>query len=268
MFPFRPRERVVTRIDEARTARHGEGRVSADVIPLRAPAPAPAVRPLPAEAPAAEAPAASGDFRITRAPMLQIVPNEPSDEAGRAPLRARSGLADRLDRIPMVAATGAEHEPHQEQEAAVPVANDAGGRFYLTPDQDVVLGPSIGPKTAERLYVHNIRTVRDLLKADPAALSVLVNARHITAEAISGWQDQARLVCTVPGLRGTHAQLLVGAGYRTGEAIAAAEPDKLCADVLTFAASTAGQRLLRNGDPPDIEKIKTWLEAARSMQAA
>ena len=129
-------------------------------------------------------------------------------------------------------------------------------------------GPSIGPKTAERLHPHGIMTVRDLLKAEPAALAVLVNARHITSETIAGWQDQARLMCTVPGLRGTHAQLLVGAGYNSGEAIAEAEPDKLCADVLAFAVTTAGQRLLRNGEPPDIEKIKGWLEAARSMQAA
>jgi hypothetical protein len=129
-------------------------------------------------------------------------------------------------------------------------------------------GPSIGPKTAERLHPHGIMTVRDLLKAEPAALAVLIDARHITSEAIAGWQDQARLMCTVPGLRGTHAQLLVGAGYNSGDAIAEAEPDKLCAAVLAFAATTAGQRLLRNGEPPDIEKIKGWLEAARSMQAA
>ena len=129
-------------------------------------------------------------------------------------------------------------------------------------------GPSIGPKTAERLYPHGIKTVRDLLKAEPAALAVLMDTRGVGAETIAAWQDQARLVCTVPGLRGTHAQLLVGAGYASGEAIAAAEADKLCADVLTYAASAAGQRLLRNGDPPDIEKIKGWLEAAQSVRAA
>jgi hypothetical protein len=99
-------------------------------------------------------------------------------------------------------------------------------------------------------------------------IAVLADARNITAEALADWQDQARLVCTVPGLRGTHAQLLVGAGYRSADAIAAAEPDKLCADVLNFAASTPGQRVLRSGDPPDIEKIKAWLEAARSTKAA
>ena len=59
-----------------------------------------------------------------------------------------------------------------------------------------------------------------------------------------------------------------GRRLQFGDAIADAEPDKLCADVLAFAVTTAGLRLLRNGEPPDIEKIKGWLEAARSMQAA
>ena len=140
--------------------------------------------------------------------------------------------------------------------------------FHLTLDHDVVDGPTIGPKTAERLYPHGIKTVRDLLEAEPAALAVLLNNRHIMPETIADWQDQARLVCSVPGLRGTHAQLLVGAGYRSAGAIAAAEADKLCADVLAFAASKNGQRMLRNGDPPDIEKIKGWLEAALSVKAA
>jgi hypothetical protein len=163
--------------------------------------------------------------------------------------RPRAGLSERLERVTPPPLRG---EPC----------------FYLSLDQDVVDGPSIGPKTAEKLYPHGIKTVRDLLKADPSVIAVLVDARGVTAEALAGWQDQARLVCTVPGLRGTHAQLLVGAGYRSVDAIAAVEPDKLCADVLAFAASAPGQRVLRNGDPPDIEKIKGWLEAARSAQAA
>jgi hypothetical protein len=197
--------------------------------------------------------------------MLHFVPSAPTPTSPAAPAaRPRSGLTDRLDRIPLVAATAPSGEGGAD--AAAPAGG--GPRFYLTLDQDVVDAPSIGPKTAERLNAHAVRTVRDLLRADAANLAGLLDARHITPEAIVAWQDQASLVCTVPGLRGTHAQLLVGAGYRSADAIAAAEADKLCADVLAYAASAPGQRLLRNGDPPDVEKIKGWLEAARSAQAA
>ena len=31
------------------------------------------------------------------------------------------------------------------------------------------------------------------------------------SETLTDWQDQARMVIDIPGLRGTHAQLLVGA---------------------------------------------------------
>jgi predicted flap endonuclease-1-like 5' DNA nuclease len=225
VFPFKPKARVVTRIERQRAA--ADTTAASNVVSLRA-APPPAER---------------------RAPVrAETEPNQMAEEAtSRA--RPKAGLSERLERVTAPPARG---EP----------------RFYLSLDQDVVDGPSIGPKTAEKLYPHGIRTVRDLLRADPSVIAVLADARNITAEALADWQDQARLMCTVPGLRGTHAQLLVGAGYRSADAIAAAEPDKLCADVLNFAASTPGQRVLRNGDPPDIEKIKAWLEAARSAQAA
>jgi hypothetical protein len=266
VFPFRARERVVTRVDQVRAAQaDAAAPASAKIIPLRAPA-----VPQPAASPATETPAVmlapiSDDYRITRAPMLHVVPGGAA-EVGRASLRARAGLSERLDKVSQAAAEPQSKARPASSNSTAPA--DAGRRFHLTLDDPVVDGPSIGPKTAERLHAQGIHTVRDLLKADPAALSVLVNVRHITPETISGWQDQARLVCTVPGLRGTHAQLLVGAGYTSGDAIATAEPDKLCADVLAFAASTPGQRLLRNGEAPDIEKIKGWLEAARSVQAA
>ena len=238
VFPFKPREPVVTRIDQRREALAGTETAAVDnVVPLRASPRKGSDAPAPAVAAAAEAPAA------------------PAAE----PVRLKAGLTDRLERVVV--------KPALVREVKKP-AESGDPRFHLTLDHDVVDGPSIGPKTAEKLYPHGIRTVRDLIKADPAALSVLVDTRHITPETISGWQDQARLVCTVPGLRGTHAQLLVGSGYHTAEAIADAEADQLCADVLRFATSVAGQRLLRNGEPPDIEKIKGWLEAARSTKAA
>ena len=229
VFPFKPREQVVTRVGQKRA---GHGPSGSNVVALRA------------------SPAAGEDGDRT-----------PARQAGANP-RPKAGLTQRLERV-------ATPPPREAKPAAQPLTAAASeSRYYLTLDSAVVDGPSIGPKTAERLFPHGIETIRDLMRAEPAALAVLVDSRSITAETVADWQDQARLVCTVPGLRGTHAQLLVGAGYCSAEAIAAAEADKLCADVLAFAASKDGQRVLRNGDPPDMEKIKGWLEAAQSVKAA
>ena len=249
VFPFKPRERTARPVERPAPAVTTSNVVS---LPQRVVAPA-AVGAIDALARPAATSAA--------APLYE----HPAVEEATVSFRPKAGLTTGSTRV-----TVAPLKPRERKAAAASVAAEpaAGQRFYLTPEHDVVDGPSIGPKTAERLHPHGVKTVRDLLKADPAALSVLIDTRGVTAETIAAWQDQARLVCTVPGLRGTHAQLLVGAGYATGAAIADAEPEKLCADVLSYAASTAGQRLLRNGDPPDIEKIKGWLEAAQSVRAA
>jgi hypothetical protein len=251
VFPFKPRERVLTRIEAERAAR-GPIRTPAEVIPLRV-----AATPEPAAA-------------VVAASAAEVIPLRAAAPSPAAVASAPPPLAPTVAVAASAPTAGSEPPPIEELEREEVTAATGGGgrRFYLTLDHDVVDGPSIGAKTADRLRPHGISKVRDLLRADPVALAVLVDARHITAEVISAWQDQAMLVCSVPGLRGTHAQLLVGAGYRSADAIAEVEADKLCADVLAFASSAPGQRLLRNGDPPDIEKIRNWLEAARSVRAA
>lgn len=141
-------------------------------------------------------------------------------------------------------------------------------RFYLSMDDDIVDAPSIGPKTAERLHPARIFTVRDLLNADAASVADVVTARHITAQAVRDWQDQARLVITVPFLRGTHAQLLVGAGFRSYEDVALADQATLMSALLKFATTREGQGILRNGPPPDMEKVVKWMEHALESEPA
>ena len=91
---------------------------------------------------------------------------------------------------------------------------------------------------------------------------------QLDAATLAAWQDQARLVLTIPGLRAAQAQLLVGAGYADAELIAAADAEKFCADVLGFAMTPPGRLVLRDGDTPDIERVRSWLEAARTVKAA
>lgn len=144
-------------------------------------------------------------------------------------------------------------------------AQAAGGqvRFYLTPGDEIVQAPSIGPRTAARLGPEGIKTVRDLLKCDPVKLAARIGYRHITPQKILSWQQQARLVCMVPWLRGTHAQMLVGAGFTSVEAIVAADRDDLCAAVMRFLITREGQSILRSGPPPRPERIWRWIENAK-----
>jgi predicted flap endonuclease-1-like 5' DNA nuclease len=142
-------------------------------------------------------------------------------------------------------------------------------RVYLVPKDDLEAAPSIGPKTAARFEKIGIITVADFLKADPEATAEALATRHITAKTIIEWQQQANLVCTLPGIRGGHAQLLVGAGLISVEEIAKTEPADAAAAVLRFAQTSAGQSILRDGQPPDLEKIHTWVQNAKQvLQAA
>lgn len=139
---------------------------------------------------------------------------------------------------------------------------DRPKRFYLALDDDILRAPSVGPRTAARLVTAGIAMVRDLLRADPQELSLRLDQRHMTPARVTAWQAQARLVCTMPWLRGTHAQLLVGAGFDTIDKILEADDGALCAAVLQFAMTRDGQSVLRSGPPPDMERIVRWIEYA------
>ena len=63
---------------------------------------------------------------------------------------------------------------------------------------DLVDAPSIGPKTAKRFAKIGITTVAQFLEASPAAVADQLRTRWIKTETIVDWQEQARLVATVP----------------------------------------------------------------------
>ena len=141
-------------------------------------------------------------------------------------------------------------------------------RSYLAETDVLEAAPTIGPKMAARFAELGIKTVADFLGHEPHDMAELLDDTRIDAEMLTDWQDQAALVIDIPGLRGTGAQLLVGAGYRTRDSIADADPVDLSADVLKYAATSDGKRILRDGHPPDLEKIKDWVEAAQEALAA
>lgn len=142
-------------------------------------------------------------------------------------------------------------------------------RAFLKESDDLEAAPSIGPRSAEWFADLGIFTVGEFLAAEPETMAADLGGRgHITADTLSLWQHQARLVIEVPGLRGTHAQLLAGAGFLDAKAVGAADATELAAAVLRFAATGEGQRILRQSEPPSADKIKGWVESAATSRAA
>jgi len=248
VFPFKPRDPATAPV----VVPKGKKGKADNVVALRAAEPKPTLAEVLEETPAPHVPVAKVDRATTRppapGPLISLVPDASRIVQAGAPQQTAPPV------------------PHNLVAQIESRVRDP--RYFLTPEHDILEAPAIGPKTAQRLKAQNVSTVRDLLKADPKVLAEALDTRHITADTVIAWQQQATLVCKVPGLRGTHAQLLVGAGYTTADELAAAEAEKVCADVLAFAQSDEGQRLLRNGEPPDLEKIKAWLNAARNTAAA
>jgi predicted flap endonuclease-1-like 5' DNA nuclease len=186
-----------------------------------------------------------------------------------APAAAKPAAAGPFAALAELRATMPDVKPVQTSVPSIkPASGERERRFYLSEADNLEAAPSIGPKMAERFASLGIKTVGQFLDLSPDSISARLADRRLDADLIETWQYQALLVMEIPGLRGTHAQLLTGAGYKTVDEIASADPVKLSADVLLFAATTDGKRVLRDGEPPDIEKIKGWVTWATEARAA
>jgi len=124
--------------------------------------------------------------------------------------------------------------------------------------------PSIGSKTAKYLGKIGIRTVGDLLMADPETSAEQMGQRHITGDDLWAWQLQARFCCEVPGLFGHDAQILVGAGVGDRADLARCDAADLFQRVQEFVATSEGQSVLRDGQPPDLAEIQGWIAKAQT----
>ena len=144
-------------------------------------------------------------------------------------------------------------------------------KFYLDLNDHIEAAPSIGPKSSERFEKIGIHTVEDFLKQTAESVSAKLNYKRMTAKVILDWQNQARLICRIPNLRGHDAQLLVACGYTDPEAIATMQPSTLFATIGPFSETKEGLKIIRNGKKPDLDEITDWITWAghtRSIKAA
>ncbi|MDZ4658866.1 MAG: DUF4332 domain-containing protein [Bythopirellula sp.] len=144
-------------------------------------------------------------------------------------------------------------------------------QFYLNRGSNVADAPSIGPQSAKNLIAVGIRTVADLLNANPTSVAAELGLSHVSTQTIADWQLQARLVCQIPELRGYGAQLLVACGFTSPEQIANTRTGDLVRKMQAFCQSKQGQRILRTNEAPSPAKIKRWAQNAaqrRPLEAA
>lgn len=152
-----------------------------------------------------------------------------------------------------------------------PQTFDDGLKVYLHHHSPVVDAPAIGPRMAERLAKVNVRTVADLLRAQPAKLASQLKVREVDEALVQSWQQQADLVCRVPLLRGHDAQLLVAAEVTRPEQLAECQPEALLQQLQPIVRSQAGKRILRGGAEPDLAEVSGWIQNAqrrRELRAA
>jgi energy-coupling factor transporter ATP-binding protein EcfA2 len=138
--------------------------------------------------------------------------------------------------------------------------------FYLDPSSPVVDAPSIGPSMAERLQVHGVVLVQDLLNANAHQLAEQLADKRISGKTVAEWQYQAMLVCRIPNLRGHDAQMLVACGITEPEQLLQVNADSLHTKVAAFASSKAGQRVLRGASGADLVEIQEWIAWAHQSR--
>jgi predicted flap endonuclease-1-like 5' DNA nuclease len=144
-------------------------------------------------------------------------------------------------------------------------------KFHLELDDPVADVPAIGPKTARKLQQVGIPCVEVLLEHSPSDIVALLETSTITVEEIRAWQQQARLMCQVPGLGGHAALMLVACGIASPEQLAEADPAHLHQAIVRFVATPTARRLLRPLHPPDKRTVREWVRWAvhsRPLRAA
>lgn len=154
---------------------------------------------------------------------------------------------------------------------AMQLSANVAQRYYLELSSAVQDSPSVGPKTAQRLNAQSIYTVEQLLEANPETVARRLGHRRISADTVRQWQDQARIVCRIPNMRGHDAQMLVACQITSPETLTHMSPESVLRQVLTFAQSAEGQRVLRGNKEPDLAEVRDWIAWAsqsRSLKAA
>ncbi|MCA9181468.1 MAG: DUF4332 domain-containing protein, partial [Planctomycetales bacterium] len=128
-----------------------------------------------------------------------------------------------------LAAYANEHEAdkwYQPAPAEKPF-RETRGEYYLNDLSLIEESPSVSAVDASRCRALGIDRIGDLLDADPTWLAENLKIDGVSTSIVSGWQAEARLLCSVRHLRPFDARIIVGAGVRTPQQLAEMQPAQL-----------------------------------------
>ncbi|MFO0977909.1 MAG: DUF4332 domain-containing protein [Planctomycetaceae bacterium] len=216
----------------------------------------PASRPVVADTQPVTPPAAV--FPVTAVPKIAEVSRAIAPQQPQAQPRTPTASAS------LPAPAVAQLQPVKPVVSLPEAAKQRGLKYYLTMDADIVDAPSIGPKTASRFQEIGIRSISEFMNSDVNELAARFNSRQFSKDVLRDWQDQSRLMLTVPGLRGHDAQLLVAAEIRNRDDLARADAEQLLYSLDTIVESSEGRRILRDSAPPDLAEVRSWISGAVS----
>ncbi len=220
------------------------------------------------------------DDRIVRAAHAREVLQRPlaalDAEPARAPgamhgFRALSAAPKAAAQSPGATAPAvseAASTPPVMAEAAAPVGAqstpETAGKKRRTRESPVVDAPAIGAKIAARLDAIGVKTIGDLLDADPQAIAAMIAQRWMTAQTVTDWQAMAQLAIDVQAVGEQDAQILIACGVRDAAALAGKDARALQQELEGFLASDDGKRLMRGNAGPKAAKVEAWIAAAKT----
>ena len=182
-------------------------------------------------------------------------PPTPSPKTAAPPTTSATGAKSATSAMSEMSATSATPPTSAARAAEL--------RFHLEPDSEIVEAPAIGQKLARRLEALNVKTVGELLRADPATLAARMGGKQFTAEMVERWQQQAELMCRVPELRGHDAQILVASGVTDPQDLASIDPATLFEMIEPFLGTREAEEILRGSSPPDLNEVADWIDWAQ-----
>ena len=193
-------------------------------------------------------------MRAVGAPLLRMTYEAPAEPAPRVEVVPKPTPAPRV-------VTTVEPQPVAPVLPTARVVRQTIESEYLLAPEDPIERFPVPIANREAVFARSrVRTVGDLMSADPSALAEELDRDDVTAALAALWQTHTGLVCFVPGMTFEVASMISAAGVLSAEDLAEADADELFRLVTDLRRTERGARYKRVAWSR--EAATQWIEAA------